>query len=199
MKKIFLLFFGLIFLASNPVSASELDDIDIVLAVKKLDEINSQIEALKAQATDKNETAEQNILFKGVLVKKSELLEQIPHIIMQTKVNEDQISQFRADKSKLETKVKRLKAANNKKAYMESALALEKMNLDASFYKTLLELENLFSNGAKKAKIKTTVEDGLLDIQTNSYVSLKELKATMDSMSLDGYASEFSSLELYRK
>ncbi|WP_169975713.1 MULTISPECIES: mechanosensitive ion channel family protein [unclassified Campylobacter] len=198
MKKIFLLFFGLIFVSLNSF-ADSLDDIDIVLAIKKIDEINAQIEAIKAQAVDKNETAEQNVLFKGVVTKKSELLEKIPYLLMETRVDDEKIAQFRSDKSKLETKVKRLKAANNKKAYIESAMELEKMNMEASFYKTLIELGKIFSDGARTAKIKSGIEDGLLDLQTNSYVSIKELKSSMDGMGIQGYINEFNSLELYRK
>lgn len=198
MKKIFLLFFGLIFISLNSF-ADSLDDIDIVLAIKKIDEINAQIEAIKAQAVDKNETAEQNVLFKSVVTKKSELLEKIPYLLMETRVDDEKIAQFRSDKSKLETKVKRLKAANNKKAYIESAIELEKMNMEASFYKTLIELGKIFSDGARTAKIKSGIEDGLLDLQTNSYVSIKELKSSMDGMGIQGYINEFNSLELYRK
>lgn len=198
MRKIFLLLFGLIFISLNSF-ADSLDDIDIVLAIKKIDEINAQIEAIKAQAVDKNETAEQNVLFKSVVTKKSELLEKIPYLLMETRVDDEKIAQFRSDKSKLETKVKRLKAANNKKAYIESAIELEKMNMEASFYKTLIELGKIFSDGARTAKIKSGIEDGLLDLQTNSYVSIKELKSSMDGMGIQGYINEFNSLELYRK
>lgn len=198
MRKIFLLLFGLIFISLNSF-ADSLDDIDIVLAIKKIDEINAQIEAIKAQAVDKNETAEQNVLFKSVVTKKSELLEKIPYLLMETRVDDEKIAQFRSDKSKLETKVKRLKAANNKKAYIESAMELEKMNMEASFYKTLIELGKIFSDGARTAKIKSGIEDGLLDLQTNSYVSIKELKSSMDGMGIQGYINEFNSLELYRK
>ncbi|WP_170019646.1 mechanosensitive ion channel family protein [Campylobacter sp. RM16190] len=198
MRKIFLLLFGLIFISLNSF-ADSLDDIDIVLAIKKIDEINAQIEAIKAQAVDKNETAEQNVLFKSVATKKSELLDKIPYLLMETRVDDEKIAQFRSDKSKLETKVKRLKAANNKKAYIESAIELEKMNMEASFYKTLIELGKIFSDGARTAKIKSGIEDGLLDLQTNSYVSIKELKSSMDGMGIQGYINEFNSLELYRK
>lgn len=198
MRKIFLLLFGLIFISLNSF-ADSLDDIDIVLAIKKIDEINAQIEAIKAQAADKNETAEQNVLFKSVATKKSELLDKIPYLLMETRVDDEKIAQFRSDKSKLETKVKRLKAANNKKAYIESAIELEKMNMEASFYKTLIELGKIFSDGARTAKIKSGIEDGLLDLQTNSYVSIKELKSSMDGMGIQGYINEFNSLELYRK
>lgn len=199
MKKIFSLIFSILILAFSPAFTAELDDIDILLAVKKLDEINTQIQTLKAQAADKNETAEQNVLFKGVLTKKSELLEKIPHLIMQIQVSDEQVKQFKDEKAKLETRVKRLKAANNKKAYVESAIKFEKMNLDESFYRTILSLEELFSSGARPARIRSGVEDGLLDLQTNSYVSIRALKAEIDNMNVSEYSSAFDSLELYGK
>lgn len=198
MKKMILAIFSFIILPLN-LFATDLDDVDIVVIIRQIDKINNQIALVKAQANDKNETADENSLFKGILVKKNQLMDQIPSLLMQAKVGKEEIEKFKEEKAKLETRVKRLKNSSNKRIYIQSAIELQKMNIDEIFYSSVLGLEKLFNERAKPAKVKTSLEETLLNLQTTSYSNLKEIKEGLDPALMEEFASAFEGLELHKK
>ncbi|MDO5046741.1 mechanosensitive ion channel family protein [Campylobacter sp.] len=198
MKKLILAIFSFIILPLNLVAA-DIDDVDIVVIIRQIDKINNQIALVKAQANDKNETADANSLFKGILVKKNQLMDQIPSLLMQAKVGKEEIDKFKEDKTKLENRVKKLKNSNNKRDYIQSAIELQKMNIDEIFYGSVLSLEKLFNKRAKPAKVRTLLEETLLNLQTSSYAKIKELKEGLDPTLIEEFAGSFEAMELHKK
>lgn len=198
MKKMILAIFSFIILPLNLI-AVELDDVDIVVIVRQIDKINNQIALVKAQATDKNETADANSLFKGILIKKNQLLDQIPSLLMQTKFSQEELDKFQREKSLLEAKVKKLKNSSNKRSYIQSAVELVKMNIDEIFYSSVLNFEKLFKERAKTAKIRTAIEEALLNLQTSVYASTKEIKDIAGVEIVEESSSLFEGISLHQK
>lgn len=197
MKKFILAIFGFIILPLNLI-AVDVDDVDLVVIVREIDRINSQIALVKAQTGDKNETADEKGVFKGILVKKNKLLDQIPSLLMQTKFSEEKIKEFAKQKSAVESRVKKLKTGANKRPYIQNFIELAKMNIDEIFYSSILNLEELFNKRTKPAQIKNSIDEAVLNLQASYYANVKEMKEGVDSGVLDEFTSSFNELELYK-
>ena len=147
MRKILAAVFALCF-GLNLLANTKIDDInatDILSVVNQINEANAQIAVIKAQSAENNETADKNVLFKTVSEKKEKLIEQIPYLIMQIEIDEEQVQKFKHEMQNLESKIKRLKNSDNQNLYVKNMLELERMRLDGLFYSSLLNLENTHS------------------------------------------------------
>ena len=151
MRKILAAVFALCF-GLNLLANTKIDDInatDILSVVNQINEANAQIAVIKAQSAENNETADKNVLFKTVSEKKEKLIEQIPYLIMQIEIDEEQVQKFKREMQNLESKIKRLKNSDNQNLYVKDKLEFERMRLDGLFYSSLLNLENIFKEGGK--------------------------------------------------
>ena len=136
MKKILVAVFALCF-GLNLLANTKIDDLnatDILSVVNQINEANAQIAVIKAQSAENNETADKNVLFKTVSEKKEKLIEQIPYLIMQIEIDEEQVQKFKHEMQNLESKIKRLKNSDNQNLYVKNMLELERMRLDGLFY-----------------------------------------------------------------
>ena len=132
---VFALCFGLNLLANTKID--DLNATDILSVVNQINEANAQIAVIKAQSAENNETADKNVLFKTVSEKKEKLIEQIPYLIMQIEIDEEQVQKFKHEMQNLESKIKRLKNSDNQNLYVKNMLELERMRLDGLFYSSL--------------------------------------------------------------
>lgn len=171
---------------------------DIVSITNQIQTINSQINIIKSQQKDINASKVNNSNLITLQKKKSDLLEKIPNYIMQIEVTQSDINKYNLQKEALEKKVARLEKQSNKDAYIQSAIELEKMKVDYAYYSALISLEEIFKKGAKANSIKEVIDGGLLNLQTNSYVSIKELKDSLNETS-GSYDAAFMDLELKKE
>ena len=132
---VFALCFGLNLLADTKID--DLNTTDILSVVNQINEANAQIAVIKAQSAENNETADKNVLFRTVLEKKEKLIEQIPYLVMQIEIDEEQVQNFKQEMQELETKTKKLKNSSNQNLYVKNMLELERMRLDELFYSSL--------------------------------------------------------------
>ena len=132
---VFALCFGLNLLANTKID--DLNATDILSVVNQINEANAQIAVIKAQSAENNETADKNVLFKTVSEKKEKLIEQIPYLIMQIEIDEEQVQKFKREMQNLESKIKRLKNSDNQNLYVKDKLEFERMRLDGLFYSSL--------------------------------------------------------------
>ena len=160
--------------------------------------LNNQIQIIKAQQKDTNSSKTDNSNLASLQKKKNDLLEKIPLYIMQIEVTQSDIDKFILQKNNLEKKVARLEKQSNKDAYIQSAIELEKMKVDYAYYSALISLEEIFKKGAKANSIKEVIGNGLLNLQTNSYVSIKELKDSLNETS-SSYDNAFAELDLKKE
>ena len=160
--------------------------------------LNNQIQIIKAQQKDTNSSKTDNSNLASLQKKKNDLLEKIPLYIMQIEVTQSDIDKFILQKNNLEKKVARLEKQSNKDAYIQSAIELEKMKVDYAYYSALISLEEIFKKGAKANSIKEVIDNGLLNLQTNSYVSIKELKDSLNETS-SSYDNAFAELDLKKE
>ena len=174
---VFALWFGLNLLADNKID--DLNATDILSVVNQINAANAQIAVIKAQSAENNETADKNVLFKTVLDKKEKLIEQIPYLVMQIEIDEEQVQNFKQEMQELETKTKKLKNSSNQNLYVKNMLELERMRLDELFYSSLLNLENIFKEGGKAVNVKLAVEETLLSFQTKFYAQFKAVKDSL--------------------
>ena len=171
---------------------------DIVSITNQIQTINSQINIIKSQQKDINASKVDNSNLITLQKKKSDLLEKIPNYIMQIELTQSDINKYNLQKEALEKKVARLEKQSNKDAYIQSAIELEKMKVDYAYYSALISLEEIFKKGAKANSIKEVIDGGLLNLQTNSYVSIKELKDSLNETS-GSYDAAFMDLELKKE
>ena len=191
---IILLCFTFAFAAESNKTQEE----DIISITNQIQTLNSQIKILKAQQKDANNSKADNSNLASLHKKKSDLLEKIPNYIMQIELTQSDINKFNLQKEVLEKKVARLEKQSNKDAYIQSAIELEKMKVDYAYYSALISLEEIFKKGAKANSIKEVIDGGLLNLQTNSYVSIKELKDSLNETS-GSYDAAFMDLELKKE
>ena len=191
---IILLSFITLFGADNNVTQED----DIISITNQIQTINSQINIIKSQQKDLNASKVDNSNLITLQKKKSALLEKIPTYVMQIEVTQSDINKYNLQKEALEKKVARLEKQSNKDAYIQSAIELEKMKVDYAYYSALISLEEIFKKGAKANSIKEVIDGGLLNLQTNSYVSIKELKDSLNETS-GSYDAAFMDLELKKE
>ena len=144
MRKILAAVFALCFslnLFANTAS-DDLNATDILSVVNQINEANSQIAVIKAQSAENNETADKNVLFRTVSEKKEKLIEQIPYLIMQIEIDEEQVQNFKQEMQELETKTKKLKNSSNQNLYVKNMLELERMRLDGRSEEHTSELQS---------------------------------------------------------
>ena len=201
MRKILAAVFALCFslnLLANTAS-DDLNATDILSVVNQINEANAQIAVIKAQSAENNETADKSVLFKTVLDKKEKLIEQIPYLIMQIEIDEEQVRKFEQEMQTLGAKTKKLKNQGNQNLYVKNMLELERMQLDRLFYSSLLNLENIFKEGGKAISVKLAVEETLLSFQTEFYAQLKEFRESLDENLIAEHKGEFDALEAHKK
>ena len=201
MRKILAAVFALCFslnLLANTAS-DDLNATDILSVVNQINEANAQIAVIKAQSAENNETADKSVLFKTVLDKKEKLIEQIPYLIMQIEIDEEQVRKFEQEMQTLSAKTKKLKNQGNQNLYVKNMLELERMRLDGLFYSSLLNLENIFKEGGKAVSVKLAVEEALLSFQTEFYAQLKEFRESLDENLIAEHKGEFDALEAHKK
>ena len=191
---IILLSFITLFGADNNVTQED----DIISITNQIQTLNSQINIIKSQQQDLNASKIDNSNLITLQKKKSDLLEKIPNYVMQIEVTQSDINKFNLQKEALEKKVARLEKQSNNDAYIQSAIELEKMKVDYAYYSALISLEEIFKKGAKANSIKEVIDGGLLNLQTNSYVSIKELKDSLNETS-GSYDAAFMDLELKKE
>ena len=191
---IILLSFITLFGADNNVTQED----DIISITDQIQTLNSQINIIKSQQKDLNASKVDNSNLITLQKKKNALLEKIPTYVMQIEVTQSDINKFNMQKEALEKKVARLEKQSNKDAYVQSAIELEKMKVDYAYYSALISLEEIFKKGAKANSIKEVIDGGLLNLQTNSYVSIKELKDSLNETS-GSYDAAFMDLELKKE
>mgnify|MGYP000965839242 FL=1 len=194
---VFALCFSLNLLANT--AGDDLNATGILSVVNQINEANAQIAVIKAQSAENNETADKSVLFKTVLDKKEKLIEQIPYLIMQIEIDEEQVQNFKQEMQDLETKTKKLKNQGNQNLYVKNMLELERMRLDELFYSSLLNLENIFKEGGKAVSVKLAVEETLLSFQTEFYAQLKEFRESLDENLIAEHKGEFDALEAHKK
>lgn len=194
---VFALCFSLNLLANT--AGDDLNATGILSVVNQINEANAQIAVIKAQSAENNETADKSVLFKTVLDKKEKLIEQIPYLIMQIEIDEEQVRKFEQEMQALGAKTKKLKNQGNQNLYVKNMLELERMRLDGLFYSSLLNLENIFKEGGKAVSVKLAVEETLLSFQTEFYAQLKEFRESLDENLIAEHKGEFDALEAHKK
>ena len=194
---VFALCFSLNLLANT--AGDDLNATGILSVVNQINEANAQIAVIKAQSAENNETADKSVLFKTVLDKKEKLIEQIPYLIMQIEIDEEQVRKFEQEMQTLRAKTKKLKNQGNQNLYVKNMLELERMRLDGLFYSSLLNLENIFKEGGKAVSVKLAVEETLLSFQTEFYAQLKEFRESLDENLIAEHKGEFDALEAHKK
>ncbi len=201
MRKILAAVFALCF-SLNLLANTASDDLNatgILSVVNQINEANAQIAVIKAQSAENNETADKSVLFKTILDKKEKLIEQIPYLIMQIEIDEEQVRKFEQEMQTLGAKTKKLKNQGNQNLYVKNMLELERMQLDRLFYSSLLNLENIFKEGGKAISVKLAVEETLLSFQTEFYAQLKEFRESLDENLIAEHKGEFDALEAHKK
>ena len=194
---VFALCFSLNLLANT--AGDDLNATGILSVVNQINEANAQIAVIRAQSAENNETADKSVLFKTVLDKKEKLIEQIPYLIMQIEIDEEQVRKFEQEMQTLRAKTKKLKNQGNQNLYVKNMLELERMRLDGLFYSSLLNLENIFKEGGKAVSVKLAVEETLLSFQTEFYAQLKEFRESLDENLIAEHKGEFDALEAHKK
>ena len=177
--------------------SADQNESNIINVTQQIQAINAQIQILKSQV-DENSTDSASNLYK-LNDRKSKLLSQIPFSVMQIDVKQSDLDKFEAQKLKVEKNVEKYGKSGNKNLYVKNAVELEKMKIAQTYYGTMIKLEELFKNGAKNSQIQELVEDGLLNLQTSSYVAIKDLKSTLEGGNLDEYNVALAELDLQKQ
>ncbi|MBE3022077.1 mechanosensitive ion channel family protein [Campylobacter sp. 7477a] len=196
----FLLCFNLAFAGEkgeNNQTAS-LEPKNIVEATAQIQTLNGQIQILKLQQQDSNASNTSASNLSTLEKRKEKLLDKIPFLIMQIDVKQSDIDKFKARKNSAENKVARYEKSGNKKLFAQNAIELEQLRISEAYYTALIKLEELFKKGAKDSQIKDLIVAELLNLQTNLYLNIKDLKEFLGD-DVATYSNEIALLELQKQ
>lgn len=187
----FIMKFLLIF--SISVFANEIkDEQSLPYVVTQIININHQILLIKDQNRDKNQTTTSDL--SPINAKKYKLLESIAVFI--TNYTAQDNDQFKKDKVAIDKKVKLYENNTNSERYITAKIDSLSLELDEFFYQTILNLSTAFSNNAKQDAINSILQEGIISIQTGSYLNIKNFKDALSDASKNTFEQELINLDI---
>ncbi|RAZ49376.1 mechanosensitive ion channel family protein [Campylobacter hyointestinalis] len=177
---------------SISVFANEIKDESLPQVVTQIININHQILLIKDQNRDKNQTATSDL--SPINAKKYKLLESIAVFI--TNYTAQDNDQFKKDKVAIDKKVKLYENNTNSERYITAKIDSLSLELDEFFYQTILNLSTAFSNNAKQDAINSILQEGIISIQTGSYLNIKNFKDALSDASKNTFEQELINLDI---
>ncbi|RAZ60366.1 mechanosensitive ion channel family protein [Campylobacter hyointestinalis] len=178
---------------SISVFANEIkDEQSLPQVVTQIININHQILLIKDQNRDKNQTATSDL--SPINAKKYKLLESIAVFI--TNYTAQDNDQFKKDKVAIDKKVKLYENNTNSERYITAKIDSLSLELDEFFYQTILNLSTAFSNNAKQDAINSILQEGIISIQTGSYLNIKNFKDALSDASKNTFEQELINLDI---
>ncbi|RAZ51746.1 mechanosensitive ion channel family protein [Campylobacter hyointestinalis] len=178
---------------SISVFANEIkDEQSLPQVVTQIININHQILLIKDQNRDKNQTATSDL--SPINAKKYKLLESIAVFI--TNYTAQDNDQFKKDKVAIDKKVKLYENNTNSERYITAKIDSLSLELDEFFYQTILNLSTAFSNNAKQDAINSILQEGIISIQTGSYLNIKNFKDALSDVSKNTFEQELINLDI---
>ncbi|RAZ24249.1 mechanosensitive ion channel family protein [Campylobacter hyointestinalis subsp. lawsonii] len=177
---------------SISVFANEIKDESLPQVVTQIININHQILLIKDQNRDKNQTATSDL--SPINAKKYKLLESIAVFI--TNYTAQDNDQFKKDKVAIDKKVKLYENNTNSERYITAKIDSLSLELDEFFYQTILNLSTAFSNNAKQDAINSILQEGIISIQTGSYLNIRNFKDALSDASKNTFEQELINLDI---
>lgn len=178
---------------SISVFANEIkDEQSLPQVVTQIININHQILLIKDQNKDKNQTATSDL--SPINAKKDKLLESIAVFI--TNYTAQDNDQFKKDKVAIDKKVKLYENNTNSERYITAKIDSLSLELDEFFYQTILNLSTAFSNNAKQDAINSILQEGIISIQTGSYLNIRNFKDALSDASKNTFEQELINLDI---
>lgn len=178
---------------SISVFANEIkDEQSLPQVVTQIININHQILLIKDQNRDKNQTSTSDL--SPINAKKYKLLESIAVFI--TNYTAQDNDQFKKDKVAIDKKVKLYENNTNSERYITAKIDSLSLELDEFFYQTILNLSTAFSNNAKQDAINSILQEGIISIQTGSYLNIKNFKDALSDASKNTFEQELINLDI---
>ncbi|RAZ45625.1 mechanosensitive ion channel family protein [Campylobacter hyointestinalis] len=177
---------------SISVFANEIKDESLPQVVTQIININHQILLIKDQNRDKNQTTTSDL--SPINAKKYKLLESIAVFI--TNYTAQDNDQFKKDKVAIDKKVKLYENNTNSERYITAKIDSLSLELDEFFYQTILNLSTAFSNNAKQDAINSILQEGIISIQTGSYLNIKNFKDALSDASKNTFEQELINLDI---
>ncbi|TKX29152.1 mechanosensitive ion channel family protein [Campylobacter estrildidarum] len=176
MEKIILIFLSFFYLHADElqlIDANVSEDSGVYGLIQKYISIDHQIKEFKKN-NDENSSSYNGILKEFERDKKS-ILDQIPDMIVEQKVDEKAIENFL--KTKKELLKLQQKSLNKPFIYTDTTLNLLYFNIVESFFSSLFELEKLFKNTANSESIISAVDKTMEKLQNLINVDLSTYKS----------------------
>lgn len=177
---------------SISVFANEIKDESLPQVVTQIININHQILLIKDQNRDKNQTTTSDL--SPINAKKYKLLESIAVFI--TNYTAQDNDQFKKDKVAIDKKVKLYENNTNSERYITAKIDSLSLELDEFFYQTILNLSTAFSNNAKQDAINSILQEGIISIQTGSYLNIRNFKDALSDASKNTFEQELINLDI---
>ncbi|RAZ38598.1 mechanosensitive ion channel family protein [Campylobacter hyointestinalis] len=178
---------------SISVFANEIkDEQSLPQVVTQIMNVNHQILLIKDQNKDKNQTATSDL--SPINAQKHKLLESIAVFI--TNYTTQDNNQFKKDKVAIDKKVKLYENNTNSERYITAKIDSLSLELDEFFYQTILNLSTAFSNNAKQDAINSILQEGIISIQTGSYLNIKNFKDALSDASKNTFEQELINLDI---
>lgn len=175
---------------SISVFANEIKDESLPQVVTQIININHQILLIKDQNRDKNQTTTSDL--SPINAKKYKLLESIAVFI----TNYTAQDKFKKDKVAIDKKVKLYENNTNSERYITAKIDSLSLELDEFFYQTILNLSTAFSNNAKQDAINSILQEGIISIQTGSYLNIRNFKDALSDASKNTFEQELINLDI---
>ncbi len=182
MKKI-LLVLMLFFVSVFAENSDENQSLDTNESVALVEEAQEQIYDLVSEYIDLNEklteykSKEQNAskeILSDFKRKKYQILERIPALIVEQRVDEDKSQTFFKIKKELENLQN--KSKKNDFVYAKTTLDLTHLKAIESFYSSLLETQELFKNNTDSQTLKKTISQALEKLKNDTQFDIREQK-----------------------
>ena len=157
--------------------------------------LNSKLKQIKQDSA--LEEASLKEVVADITREKNIILNKIPNIIVEQKIDENAVSEFLKVQENLENLQK--KYENNRKqnfAYIEATLDLTRLNAAKDFYSALFRLEKLFKDVSSSNEMMALLDDAIEKLAQHSKLNLDERKAQIkDELELSKIAQKEDILE----
>lgn len=196
MKKLFLILCLCVsVLGGLSFAQTKSDESSLYVLVQTYVGLNSKLKQIKQDSNLEEAILKDAI--EEITREKNIILNKIPNIIVEQKIDEDSVNEFLKAQENLETL--QAKYENNRKqnfAYIDATLELTRLNIIRTFYSALLRLEKLFKDVSSSNEMMVLLNETIEKLVQYEALNLEERKAQIkDEVELNKIAQKEAALE----
>lgn len=174
MKKILIL----IFLSSQIFANFDTNSTHNVFSlISQILDVNKKIKIITN--IDQNETSSEISTLKE---QKLSILSKFPLSIIETKIDKEAIDKYTQNRTKIQNRLKIVSKNKKSNEYLDTKIDDLRFKILENFYKTIFSLQEFYHQGSNDKKIKNTIKNGLINLQTANFKDINDIKNSLKEL-----------------